>query len=130
MSSTVKIRRASLKDSSAIKRLIKEYPETLLQKHLPKTSEFFVAVEGKKIVGCCALVIYSKRLGEIRSLAVSKDFQQRGIATALIDACITRAKKKNIYELLSVTGVPALFDKHGFGTFKNEKFALLKILKD
>ena len=124
----MKIRRASLNDFLGIKKLIKEYPDTLLQKHLPKASEFFVAIEDGKIVGCCALVIYSKRLGEIRSLAVSKDFQRKGIATALIDACIAFAKKKDIYELLSVTGVPALFDKHGFGTFNNEKFALLKIL--
>jgi len=126
----VKIRKASSRDFPAIKRLIKKYPDTLLQEHLPRASEFFVAVEGKKIVGCCALVIYSKRLAEIRSLAVSEDFQRRGVATLLIDACVLLAKKRGIYEILSITGAPALFDRQGFSPFRKEKFALLKVLKD
>lgn len=111
-----------------IKALIREYPEKLLQDHLPKASEFFVALEGGKVVGCAALVIYSKRLGEIRTVAVAEAFQGKGIATALIERTVRVAKRRKVYELLTVTGASELFAKHGFGTFNKEKFALLKIL--
>ena len=37
-------------------------------------------------------------------------------------------KKKKVYEVLSITGAVRLFEKQGFGTFKGEKYALLKIL--
>lgn len=126
----MKIRQATVFDYSRIKRLIAEYPEKLLQKHLPRAREFFVAIEKKEIVGCAALVVYSKRLAEIRSIAVTESMQGKGIASALIERCTSVAKKKDIYEILVVTGFKDFFERHGFGVFKNEKFALLKILKD
>lgn len=125
----MKIRQASALDYSRIKKLIAEYPEQLLQEHLPRAREFFIAVEKGKVVGCAALVIYSKRLAEIRSVAVAKEWSGKGIATALIERCTAVATKKNIYEILVVTGSKDFFEKQGFGAFKNEKFALLKILK-
>lgn len=124
----MKIRKASSKDLPAIIELIKEYPDKLMQDHLPRAGSFLVAVADKKVVGCCALQIYSKRLAEIRSLAVTKEFQGKGIATALINACLALAKKKEVYEVLTITGVTQLFEKHGFGTFNKERFALIKIL--
>jgi N-acetylglutamate synthase-like GNAT family acetyltransferase len=56
------------------------------------------------------------------------EFQGKGIATKLVEACLQEAKDKEIYEVLSITGSSSLFEKLGFGTFNNEKFALLKIL--
>ncbi len=109
------------------------YPSQLIQEHLPKASKFFVAVKstpsGKKIIGCCALEIYSKRLAEIRSLAVEKSFQGNGIATELVKSCLKLAQKNKIYEVLSITGEPRLFERAGFKTFNKERFALLKILR-
>ena len=125
---SMKIRRATSKDFPAIVELIEEHPQRLLQKNLPRASAFFVAVESGTIVGCCALEVYSKRLAEIRSLAVTKKFQGKGIAHALIQSCLKLAKKKNVYEVLSITGASGLFEKYGFGTFNRERFALIKIL--
>jgi amino-acid N-acetyltransferase len=124
----MQIRKATNNDFAAIRELIKKFPEKLLQDHLPQPEEFMVAVSDDKVVGCCALEVYSKRLAEIRSLAVSPHFQGQGIATKLIDACVQEAKEKQIYEVLTITGSSALFEKQGFGTFNNEKYALLKIL--
>src|SRR3989338_164209 len=126
----MKIRKATRKDFSAILKLIREYPDKLMQNHLPKPGEFFVAIEDSKIVGCCALEVYSKRLAEIRSLAVTKSFQGKGIATKLIETCLRLAKKRGAYEVLSITGASKLFKKNGFGTFNKEKYALIKILKN
>ncbi|MBI5470208.1 GNAT family N-acetyltransferase [Candidatus Kaiserbacteria bacterium] len=124
----MKTRKASLKDFPAIRALIKAFPDKLLQDHLPPIGSFFVAIEDTQIVGCCALEIYSKRLAEIRTLAVAKEYQGRGIASELVAKCLADAKKKRVYEVLSITGAVALFEKQGFGTFNKEKYALLKIL--
>lgn len=124
----MKIRKATKKDSVAIRSLINAFPDKLMQDHLPKISAFFVAQENGKMLGCCALDIYSKRIAEVRSLAVSPAAQGKGIATLLIEACVKEAKKKKIYELLTITGAEKLFARHGFGAFQNEKFALLKVL--
>lgn len=128
----MKIRKATGKDAKSVHKLIREHAEVLLQDHLPRTTEFFVAIDGKpsRIVGCCALVVYSKRLAEIRSLAVSKAFRGKGIATALIDACLALAEKKKVIEVLSITGARELFEKQGFGMLKKEKYALIKVLRD
>lgn len=125
----MKIRQARKKDREAVIGLIKMYPGKLLQAHLPRIGKFFVAMKGDEIVGCCALEIYSKRLAEIRSLAVAKDHQGRGIATQLIERCLKLAKTKKVYEVLAITGANGLFVKQGFAPFNQERFALLKVLK-
>jgi amino-acid N-acetyltransferase len=122
------IRKALLKDMPAILKLIGEYPDKLMQSHLPRSTAFFVATEDKKVVGCCALEIYSKRIAEIRSLAVTSRFQHRGIAKRLITACIDVTRRHGVYEVFCITGNPAFFKKHGFGTFKKERYALIRIL--
>jgi amino-acid N-acetyltransferase len=125
----LKIRQASVSDFSEIKKLIKQYPDKLMQSPLPKVKEFLVAEVQGKLVGCCALEVYSKRLAEVRSLVVKENFQRRGIGTKLVKACLKRAKKEKIYEVLSVTGAVELFGNLGFGTFNKEKYAMLKIVK-
>ena len=126
----IKIQSAKKIDLKQIKQLIELYPEKLLQTHLPKWNEFLVAKNKQgEVVGCCALEEYSKRLSEIRSLVVRPDFQKKGIAKKLIEACLKRAEKRKIFELLTVTGAVDLFQKYGFGTFNKEKYALLKVIK-
>lgn len=122
------IRSATTKDLKNIKALISRYPKQLLQTNLPKSKDFFVAEKDGKIIACCALEVYSKRLAEIRSLVVDEKYQRRGIATGLIKRCFKKAKKMGVFEVLSITGAVALFKKQGFKTFNNEKYALLKIM--
>ncbi len=124
------IKRASFADMGAVKRLIRSNPEKLLQENLPKTGEFFIAREGKKVVGCCALAIYSKRLAEVRSLAVAEEERGKGIGSALVERCIEEAQKKGVYELLTITSERKLFEKRGFAPFNEEKFALFRVLAE
>ncbi len=124
----MQIRNATVADFSAIKILIAEFPDALMQDHLPQPTDFLVAEADGRIVGCCALEIYSKRLAEVRSLAVTKSHQGAGIASALVEKCIVRAKEESVYEVLTITGALPFFQKQGFGTFNNEKYAMLKIL--
>lgn len=122
------IRKAGQKDLRAIKNLIAMYPKKLMQAPLPKIREFFVAVENKKIIGCCALEVYSRRMAEIRSVVVHPKFQRKGIGSSLIKKCLDTARIKKIYEVLSVTGSTKVFKRLGFRTFNNEKYAMLKVL--
>lgn len=125
----VRIRSARVKDARAIRKLIRLYPDRLVQDYVPATKLFFVAEVDKQIVGCCALEIYSKKIAEIRSLSVNSDFQGKGIATALVAACVERANKKKIKEVLAITGAVKLFEKSGFSTLQHEKYAMLKMLR-
>ncbi len=125
----VRIRSARVSDARAIRKLIRLYPDRLVQDYIPATKFFFVAEVGKHIVGCCALEIYSKKIAEIRSLSVHSDFQGQGIATALVSACVERANKKKIKEVLAITGAVKLFEKSGFSTLQHEKYAMLKMLR-
>lgn len=123
----MQIRKATAEDFPAIRELIALFPDKLLQDHLPEPEEFFIALQ-EEVIACCALEVYSKRLAEIRSLAVSPKHQGKGIASKLVEACLAEAKEIGVYEVLTVTGALPFFEKHGFGTFNNEKYALLKIL--
>ncbi len=99
-----------------------------MQNHLPTWNAFFVAESDSKIVGCCALDIYSKRIAEIRSLAILTDYQGKGIGTKLVKLCLKKAKDQRIFEIITITGKDGLFKKNGFNTFNKEKIALFKIL--
>ncbi len=124
-----RIRAARAGDARAIRKLIRLYPDRLVQDYVPATKSFFVAEEGKRIVACCALEIYSKKIAEIRSLSVHPDFQRHGIATELVAACTLRAERKRIKEVLAITGAVTLFEKSGFSTLQHEKYAMLKMLR-
>ncbi len=125
----MEFRRATEADYAGIKEIIALFPEQLMQQHLPRAEEFFVAEEGGRILGCCALEVYSQRLAEVRSLAVLPEHQGKGIATALVARCLAEAEALRVHEVLTITGATALFEKHGFGAFNKEKFALFKILE-
>ncbi len=124
----VTYRPATKADWVNIQKLIKLYPKQLVQKFFPQVEEFFVALADGEVVGCCALEVYSKRLAEIRSLVVKEEYQHQGIGKKLILLCLKKAKKLQIFEVLSVTSAVDLFEAVGFNTFNNEKYAMLKIV--
>lgn len=126
----MELRAASEADYSAVKALIALFPDKLVQEYLPRAEEFFVAEDAGEIVGCCALEVYSQRLAEVRSLAVSPAHQGQGIAHQLIEKCMKRAAELGILEVLAITGANSLFEQFGFGAFKSEKYALFKMVKD
>jgi N-acetylglutamate synthase-like GNAT family acetyltransferase len=109
---------------AAITSLIRLFPRQLVQKNLPRLPSFFVAYVGGKFVGCCALQIYSKRLAEVRSLAVHPDFQDHGVASRLVECCVQRARERGIRELFAVTSQTSFFGRLGFATFRREKTAM------
>jgi N-acetylglutamate synthase-like GNAT family acetyltransferase len=120
----VTVRPALPGDMPAIRTLIRSFPSHLMQQDVPRIPSFFVAEREGRIVGCCALQIYSKRLAEIRSLAVDPKFQNRGVATKLLQHCEQRARERGIKQLLAVSSNATFFENRGFRTFLREKIAL------
>lgn len=109
---------------AAIRGLIRMFPEQLAQRNLPRVASFFVACAGDKIIGCCALQVYSKRLSEVRSLAVHPDYQDQRVAAKLVECCKRRARELGIKELFAVTSRTSFFGRLGFHTFRREKTAM------
>ena len=108
----------------AIRALVRLFPNQLVQRDLPRVSSFFVATCRGKVIGCCALQIYSKRIAEVRTLAVHPDFQDRGVASSLVELCRQRALGRRIKEIFAVTGQIRFFERLGFATFRREKTAM------
>ena len=71
--------------------------------------------EGKStIVGFAAVEIYSRKLGEIQCLAVHDGYQGRGIGSDLVRACVERARKKGILEVMAISASDEFLRKLGF----------------
>jgi amino-acid N-acetyltransferase len=118
------IRPAVAGEMPAIRRLIGGYKSLLMQSDLPRIPSFFVAELDGRIVGCCALQIYSRRLAEIRSLAVHPDLTRSGIGSRLVEACKRRARERGVKQVMAVTSSSEFFEKLDFSTFKRERTAL------
>jgi len=118
------IRPAEPGEMPAIRELIGGYKSLLMQSDLPRIPSFLVAEIGGRVVGCCALQIYSRRLAEIRSLAVHPDFTRFGIGSQLVEACKRRAKERGVKQIMAVTSSAEVFEKLDFSTFKRERLAL------
>ena len=131
----VEIRNASLDDVPTLMEFLK--PFFAKQYILTRTAEEmstlvrhgFVATcedSGKeRIVGFAAIEIYSQKLGEVQSLAVSPDFQGRGIGKDLVGRCVGRAKAEGVLELMAITATEKLFRDIGFDySLPNQKRAV------
>jgi len=136
-SSDFEIRPASTRDVGELDRFLA--PFIAQERLLPRTHDEledlardgFVAISNNQIVGFAALEIYSTKLGEIRSLAVSPDFQRHGIGKALVDACVQRAKDLRVFEIMAVTSSELFFQRCGFDfTLPGEKKALFLQTRD
>ncbi len=133
------VRLAQRGDIPAIAELITPYVEDgrLLERTYDEFEEllptFFVAVaeENGEIVGCAALEIYSRKLAEIRSLAVKSTAQGRGIGKKLVDACVQLAKDRGILEIMAITSSDGFFQSCGFDyTLPGAKRALFIQTRD
>ena len=132
MTDQIHIRSTKHEDISRLAEFIVPFVEQ--GKILPRTSEEldelvetgFVAVEENlEIVGFASLEIYSRKLGEIRSLVVAEHRQGIGVGKKLVSACVDRARQRNILEVMVVTSSDVFFQSCGFDfTLPGEKKAL------
>jgi len=119
------IRKAQIRDIKEIQKLINTFAkqDLMLPRSLNELYEsmrdFWVAEENNKVVGCCALHISWDDLAEIKSLAVAKNRQGKGMGRELMLACLDEAKKIGARRIFALTYKPDYFKKFGFKKIKN-----------
>jgi len=91
---------------------------------------YTMVYDDKKPVGVAALHIFSPFLGEIRSLAVDKDYQGKGIGKLLVNTLLEEAKKLGLKEVLVLTYKKEFFEKLGFMEIEKEAIPDKKIWAD
>src|SRR5579871_2178546 len=114
------VRRAQMADVEALQKFIQPFVEQ--GKLLPRThnelveltTNGFLAESQGRIVGFGALEIYSTKLAELRSLAVSAEFQGHGIGKALVESCVQLARQKHVFEVMAITSAEEFFHRCGF----------------
>ncbi len=116
----MKIRKALVSDVESIYRLINDFAkkEEMLPRSLNELYEnvrdFYICEDRGNIIGACALHILWKDLAEIRSLAVLKDYQRRGIGRNLVKKSLQEAKKFGIKRVFALTYNLDFFISLGF----------------
>lgn len=123
----MKIRKAETTEIKQVQKLINEFAkrEEMLPRSLNDLYEsirdLYVYEDKGKIKGVCALHIMWDDLAEIRSLAVSKDLQGKGIGKRLLATCLKEAKQLGIKRVFALTYQPEFFGKMGFKDIDKSK---------
>lgn len=121
------IRKARIEDIKKIQAIINAFAkkDLMLPRSLNELYEnlrdFWVAQEGARVVGCCALHISWDDLSEIKSLAVEKTRQNKGVGRDLVGACIDEAKQLGAKKIFVLTYRSDFFKKLGFKRIKNSE---------
>lgn len=79
-----------------------------------RLDEWLVAVDGTQVAGCVSLVFFNGTLCEVRSLAVDRRYQGRGLGSELVLAAIELARSRGIQRVLALTRAASLFERIGF----------------
>ena len=116
----MKIRKARISDLKQIQRLVNDFAkrEQMIPRSLNELYEtvrdFVVHEADGNVCGVCALHIMWEDLAEIRSLAVDKKYQKRGIGKSLVRRCLKEAKGLGLKRVFALTYHPEFFRKLGF----------------
>src|SRR5205823_4835341 len=103
------IRKARMEDARPVHTLLNFFANRreLLPRSLSEIYEnlqqFFVVVQGSRVVGCCALYVTWSGLAEVKALAVHPDFQGKGLGKKLLETTIDEAKKLGVDTLFTLT---------------------------
>jgi amino-acid N-acetyltransferase len=116
----MKVEKAKISDAAQMHKLINRFAnqEEMLPRALSEIYEFirdyFVVRSGDKVVACVALHVSWADLAEIKSLAVAKRSQGKGIGSVLVKKCIEEARGLEIPTIFCLTYKPSFFEKCGF----------------
>lgn len=121
------IRRAKIKDVKQMQSLINYFAakDMMLARSLNELYEnirdFWVAEEKGRVIGCCALHISWDDLAEIKSLAVQKNRQAKGIGKELVLTCIREARELGSKKIFVLTFKPDFFKQFAFKKISHAK---------
>lgn len=116
----MKIRKARISDLKEVQRLINEFArrEEMIPRSINELYEnirdIYVCEDKEAVCGTSALHILWEDLAEVRSLAVKKEYQQKGIGRKLVKKGLAEAKALGIKRVFALTYQPDFFRKLGF----------------
>ena len=119
------LRRARTADVPTLQKLINYFADrdVMLPRSLNEIYEnlrdYFVIENESEVVGCCALHVTWSDLAEIKGLAVREEYQGKGLADKLINACLEDAKHLGVPRLFVLTYIPDYFQRFGFQRVEN-----------
>ena len=114
------IRKATIADIKACRTLINSFArdDMMLARSLSELYEnvrdLFVCDDDDAVVGCAALHVMWEDLAEVKSLAVAKPHQGRGLGGRLLQACLDEARGLGIARVFTLTYQRDFFAKQGF----------------
>ena len=114
------LRKAQIKDVKDIQRLLTFHASrgAMLSRSLAELYEvlrdFYVVVEGDKLLGTAALHIVWEDLAEVRSVAVEEDAGRKGVGSQVVQACIDEARVIGLKRVFCLTYKPDFFARFGF----------------
>jgi amino-acid N-acetyltransferase len=127
MKKKLNIRKATVGDVKSIHTLINKFAskEQMLPRSLNDIYEnlrdFFVCERNGETIATSALHISWEDLAEIRSVVVSKSYQNQGIGKKLVAKCLKEAKGLGLKRVFALTYNPGFFGEMGFQeTDKND----------
>ena len=125
----IRIRKPTVDDVEAIFRLNNDMADRGLMLHRSKykiiemLGNFLVAENSEgRIVGCGAFSLLWTDLGEVNALAVDREYQGRGIGTALVRALLEKGRELKVPEVITLTYRKKFFEKLGFTETDKNKF--------
>lgn len=118
----MKLRKAKIKDVETIHKLINSFakkdlmmPRSLNEIYENIRDYWVVLNERGKVIGCAALhVVGWNNLAELKSLAVERPYQKKGLGSVLVNACVKEAGEIEIKRVFALTYSPKFFKKLGF----------------
>jgi amino-acid N-acetyltransferase len=132
----MKIVKPILKDISKIQNLLTPFViEGIILKRdddeVATNIRSYIAIQkDNKFIAIGALHIYSKELGEIRSLAVDKNYQRQGLGKKIVKELEKEAKKVGLTKLLTLTYQKEFFESLDFKEIPKEKVPSQKVWSD
>jgi amino-acid N-acetyltransferase len=117
---TITVRPARTDDVASIETLIEPFvrQRILLGKDpvvlYEAIQQFVVAEEGGQVVGCGALHVMWRDLGEIRTVAVAESHRGHGVGKAVVSALEANARELGLTRLFCLTFETGFFGARGY----------------
>jgi amino-acid N-acetyltransferase len=114
------VEKARISDATQIHKLVNHFAANgkMLPRSLSEIYEnirdYFVIRENDEVAACVALHISWEDLSEVKSIAVTEEYQKHGVGEKMVQSCIDEATELGIDTVFCLTYVPDFFAKCGF----------------
>jgi len=116
----MKAERAKISDVPDMHKMINKFAdeEQMLPRPLSEIYEnirdFYIVRRKGKVIACAALHVIWEDLAEIKSTAVNKKHQRKGIGRKLVEVCLKEAGELGISTVFCLSYKPEFFEACGF----------------